>query len=49
MIAGNTNRQIAGQLRVSPRAVEFHLTTIYRKLGIARRAQLAAALTRLLS
>ncbi|WKU02986.1 helix-turn-helix transcriptional regulator [Micromonospora sp. HUAS LYJ1] len=49
VIAGNTNRQIAGQLRVSPRAVEFHLTTIYRKLGIARRAQLAAALTRLLS
>jgi DNA-binding NarL/FixJ family response regulator len=44
MLEGLTNRQIAERLTVSPRAVEQHITRIYRKLSISRRAQLAVAL-----
>jgi DNA-binding NarL/FixJ family response regulator len=39
-IDGQTNGQIAERFGVSRRAVEFHFTHIYRKLGIARRPQL---------
>jgi DNA-binding CsgD family transcriptional regulator/tetratricopeptide (TPR) repeat protein len=41
---GPTNREIAQALFVTPRTVEVHLTSIYRKLDINSRAQLAAAL-----
>jgi DNA-binding CsgD family transcriptional regulator len=41
---GLTNRDIAQTLFVSVKAVELHLTNSYRKLGIANRAQLGAAL-----
>ncbi len=44
IVDGRTNREIANQFRVSVRAVELHITSIYRKLGINRRAQLAGAL-----
>jgi DNA-binding CsgD family transcriptional regulator/uncharacterized protein YciI len=44
IVRGKTNREIATQFRVSVRAVELHITSIYRKLGINRRAQLASAL-----
>ncbi|WP_329418045.1 LuxR C-terminal-related transcriptional regulator (plasmid) [Streptomyces sp. NBC_00704] len=44
MLDGLTNRQIAEHFMVSPRAVEQHITRIYRKLSISRRAQLAVAL-----
>ena len=44
IVVGKTNREIATQFRVSVRAVELHITSIYRKLGINRRAQLASAL-----
>jgi len=44
MLDGLTNRQIAEKFHVSPRAVEQHITRIYRKLAIGRRAQLAGAL-----
>jgi DNA-binding CsgD family transcriptional regulator len=43
---GATNREIAAQLFLSPRTVEFQLTQIYRKLGIRSRTQLVAALER---
>ncbi|MBD0694698.1 hypothetical protein BG452_03315 [Streptomyces sp. CBMA123] len=46
ILDGLTNRQIAARLGVSPRAVEQHITRIYRKLAISRRAQLAVALDR---
>ncbi|MGW9451758.1 LuxR C-terminal-related transcriptional regulator [Streptomyces sp. NPDC055632] len=46
VLEGLTNRQIAEALAVSTRAVELHITRIYRKLGIRRRAQLAAAVDR---
>ena len=44
--AGATNRAAADQLFVSVRAVEVHLTSIYRKLGIRSRTELAGLLAR---
>jgi DNA-binding CsgD family transcriptional regulator/tetratricopeptide (TPR) repeat protein len=41
---GPTNREIAQTLFITQRTVEVHLTSIYRKLAIASRSQLAAAL-----
>lgn len=38
--AGATNRQAADRLFVSVRAIEMHLTSIYRKLGVSSRSQL---------
>ena len=42
--SGPTNREIAQALFVTQRTIEVHLTSIYRKLGISSRSQLAAAL-----
>jgi ATP/maltotriose-dependent transcriptional regulator MalT len=42
--AGLTNRQVAEELRVSVKAVEWHLSRTYRKLGIASRSGLVLAL-----
>src|SRR5690606_39101764 len=39
---GATNREVAAQLIVSPKTVEYHLGRIYRKLGIRSRAELAS-------
>jgi DNA-binding CsgD family transcriptional regulator/tetratricopeptide (TPR) repeat protein len=41
---GPTNREIAQALFVTQRTVEVHLTSIYRKLAINSRSQLASAL-----
>ncbi|WP_213456913.1 helix-turn-helix transcriptional regulator [Rhizomonospora bruguierae] len=41
---GRTSRAIADELFVSPKTVEANLSRVYRKLGISRRAELAAAL-----
>jgi DNA-binding CsgD family transcriptional regulator len=40
--AGNTNKAIAQQLFVTPKTVEVHLSSTYRKLGITSRSELEA-------
>jgi DNA-binding CsgD family transcriptional regulator len=39
--AGRSNREIAQALFVTPKAVEFHLANVYRKLHIGSRGELA--------
>jgi DNA-binding CsgD family transcriptional regulator len=41
---GQTNRDIAQTLFITPKTVEVHLSNAYRKLGISSRRELAAAL-----
>ena len=43
-VEGKTNRDIAQALYVTPKTVEVHLSSAYRKLGIDSRRRLAAAL-----
>ncbi|MFC0528977.1 AAA family ATPase [Phytohabitans kaempferiae] len=43
---GRTNRAIADELFISPKTVEANLARVYRKLGIATRAELGAAIGR---
>jgi pimeloyl-ACP methyl ester carboxylesterase/DNA-binding CsgD family transcriptional regulator len=44
--AGMTNRQIAARLYLSPRTVQTHVSHIMRKLGVARRSEIAAETSR---
>ncbi|HEX8103526.1 MAG TPA: LuxR C-terminal-related transcriptional regulator [Solirubrobacteraceae bacterium] len=44
VVAGMSNAAAAEQLVVTPRTVGFHLTNVYRKLGVTRRAELTAML-----
>ncbi|MGH2455357.1 MAG: helix-turn-helix domain-containing protein, partial [Candidatus Limnocylindria bacterium] len=39
---GDSNREIADVLRVSPKTVERHITNVLAKLGLRNRTELAA-------
>ncbi len=43
---GATNREAAATLFVSPKTVEFHLSNVYRKLGVRSRSELVRAVPR---
>ena len=38
---GHTNKEVAAALFLTERTVEFHLTHVYRKLGVRSRSELA--------
>ena len=42
VVGGASNRDLAAKLFISPRTVESHLTSIFRKLGVRNRQELAA-------
>jgi DNA-binding NarL/FixJ family response regulator len=41
--AGHTNAEIAAELHVSPRTVQWNLSKVYKKLSVRSRTELAAA------
>ena len=43
---GRSNKQVAAALFLSDRTVEYHLSAVYRKLGVHSRTELAATLVR---
>jgi ATP/maltotriose-dependent transcriptional regulator MalT len=42
VVSGMTNREVAGELMLSTKTVEFHLSNIYTKLGVRGRSELRA-------
>ena len=43
---GATNREAGSALFVTPKTIEYHLASIYRKVGVRSRTELAIALFR---
>jgi len=46
LASGLTTREAAAKLYLSPKTIEYHLRSVYRKLGIASRSELAEAFSR---
>ena len=46
LLRGDSNKEIAAALRVSPRTVNGHLSNIYRKLGVRGRTEAVATAAR---
>jgi DNA-binding CsgD family transcriptional regulator len=46
LASGLTTREAAAKLYLSPKTIEFHLRSVYRKLGISSRGELADAFAR---
>ncbi|MEV4633736.1 LuxR family transcriptional regulator [Rhodococcus coprophilus] len=44
--AGHTNKEVAGELFLSVKTVQYHLTRVYSKFGIRSRSELAARFRR---
>ena len=42
--AGRSNPEVADELGLSPKAVQWHVSRVYRKLEVDSRAELAARL-----
>lgn len=42
VVQGLSNREVAAELYVSPKTVQYHLTRVYAKLGVRSRTELAA-------
>ncbi|MEX5272375.1 LuxR C-terminal-related transcriptional regulator [Kocuria sp. CPCC 205235] len=42
MAGGSTNKEVASQLFIAEKTVQYHLTRIYTKFGIRSRSELAA-------
>ena len=42
VVAGRANKEVAAELYVSVKTVEFHLQSVYRKLGVRSRTELVA-------
>jgi len=40
--SGHTNKEVAGELFLSVKTVQYHLTRVYSKFGIRSRSELAA-------
>lgn len=47
LAAGRTTRETAAALFLSPKTIEYHLRSVYRKLSVGSRSELAAAMERL--
>jgi DNA-binding CsgD family transcriptional regulator len=43
---GKSNREVAEALYLTPKTVEFHLTRVYRKLGVRSRSELVRIMSR---
>lgn len=40
VVTGITNKEVAGQLFVTEKTIKFHMTNIYKKMGVKSRSQL---------
>jgi LuxR family maltose regulon positive regulatory protein len=43
---GQRNDEVAAELELSPKTVEWHLSRLYRKLGVRSRTELSVVLLR---